>query len=175
MCREDAKELSSRLKSGQYPNIKLVGVVKEVAPVKGAETDEVLGVNEFQTKYFDNLPVYLDHEKEFYAFFGNKSLLSQSLHSWNPFTLYNDYKSLESRLKSKGVDGNLKGEGLLKGGLLIISPEEGIVYAHHEQTGSEMPYEEIGNAIKKLVESRSVDTSKECAAEPAVTTEGESK
>jgi len=39
LCREDAFELSSRLASGDYPGIQLIGVIKEVAPVKGAATD----------------------------------------------------------------------------------------------------------------------------------------
>ena len=128
----------------------MIGIIKEVAPVKGAETDEILGVGEFQSKYFHNHPLYMDAERNFYAFLGNKSLLSQPLHSWNPFRLYSDFQSLNQRLKEKNVEGNLKGEGLLKGGLLIISPKDGIVFRHEEATGSCMPYDEIGSALKSL-------------------------
>ena len=150
MCREDAQEISSRFRSGEYSGVNLVGIIKEVAPVSGAETDEVLGVNEFQTKYFDNHPLYLDHGKIFYSFLGNKSLLSQPLHSWNPFRLWSDYKGLTNRLTEKGVEGNLKGEGLLKGGLLIIHPTEGVIYQHDETTGTEMPYDEFKEVLEKL-------------------------
>jgi len=151
LCREDAQELTSRLLSDNYEqDFTIVGIIKEVAPVKGAATDEELGVGEFHSKYFRNFPLYLDAERHFYAFLGNKSLLSQPLHSWNPFTLYSDFKSMNGRLKEKGVEGNLKGEGLLKGGLLIVSPQDGIVYSHEEQTGSCMPYDEIMEALDRI-------------------------
>eukprot|EP01031_Cornospumella_fuschlensis_P024965 gene24965-30161_t len=121
----------------------VVGIIKEVAPVKGAETDAQLGVGEFQSKYFEGFPLYMDAAKKFYAHLGNKSLLSQSLPSWNPFKLYSDYKSLTKRVKDKGIEGNLNGEGLLKGGLLIITKEQGIVYQHNEETGFCMPYDDV--------------------------------
>eukprot|EP01040_Poterioochromonas_malhamensis_P004238 gene4238-4540_t len=149
----DALEISSRFKSGEYTGASLVGVIKEVAPVSGAETDQILGVGEFQSKYFNNFPVYLDHDRTFYSYLGNKNLLSQSLHTWNPFRLYADYKTLSARLEKKGVEGNLKGEGLLKGGLLIIHPTRGVVYSHEESTGSEMPYDDFKEELDKLNES----------------------
>eukprot|EP00981_Chlorochromonas_danica_P013154 scaffold5904_cov165-Ochromonas_danica.AAC.3 len=56
-----------------------MGVIKEeVAPIKGAETDEKLGVGEFQSKYFQGFPLFLDQEKKFYSFLSDKSLLSQT-------------------------------------------------------------------------------------------------
>jgi hypothetical protein len=45
-------------------------VIKELAPIKGAETDEILGVNEFHTKYFLDHPLYLDSERAFYSALG---------------------------------------------------------------------------------------------------------
>jgi hypothetical protein len=79
-----------------------------VAPVSGAATDAELGVTEFQSKYFGNHPLYMDKERKFYEALGNKSLFAQPLHSWNPFTLYSDFKKLMSRQKDKGIEGNLK-------------------------------------------------------------------
>lgn len=144
-------ELSSRLHEGGYAqDMNIVGIIKEVAPVKGAATDEELGVGEFQSNYFRNYPLYLDEEKLFYSFLGDKNLLGQKLHSWNPFTLYNDFKAMNNRLNQKGIAGNLKGEGLLKGGMLLITPEQGVVYRHEEQTGSEMPYDEIMAAVDSV-------------------------
>ena len=122
--------------------------------MKGAATDAELGVDEFQVKYFDNHPLYLDEEKQFYAYMGNKSLWAQKLTTWNPFKLYSDFQSMSGRVKEKGVDGNLKGEGFLKGGLLIITPEEGVVYRHEEETGFGMPYEEIEKVLQGLEEKR---------------------
>lgn len=107
-------------------NGQVIGIIKEVAPVAGALTDEELGVGEFQSSYFNNYPLYMDEKKVFYSFLGNKSILSQPWSSWNPFRLYSDFKSMTARLKAKGVDGNLKGEGTLKGGIIILHPVKGL-------------------------------------------------
>lgn len=170
MCREDAFEISSRFESGEYKGAKLVGIIKEVAPVGKVKTDAELGAGEFQRKYFNNNPVYIDQEKQFYSFLGNKSLLSQSLHTWNPFTLYSDFKKLGERTKSKGLEGNLAGEGLIKGGLLIITPKSGVVYRHDESTGSCMPYDEIKDVLDKIVaeEAEQANVSPAAVAETTV-------
>ena len=77
---------------------RLFGVIKEVAPIKGVATDLELGVEEFQSKYFGDYPVYLDESKNFYALLGNRGLLSQSWSSWNPFNWYASFKALKARL-----------------------------------------------------------------------------
>lgn len=135
-------ELSSRFGVGKG-NVNLFGIIKEV----GVDTE---GLLEFQTKYFNNNELYLDSNKEFYKALGNKSLLSQPWSSWNPFTLYGDFNKLMARMKEKKIEGNLKGEGLLKGGLIIVSPTKGIVYKHEESTGIAMPYAEIEKVITEL-------------------------
>ena len=78
---------------------RLFGIIKEVAPIKGVDTDEELGVAEFQSKYFGDYPVYLDADKMFYALLGNRGLLSQSWSSWNPFNWYASFKALKARLQ----------------------------------------------------------------------------
>ena len=146
----------------------MVGIIKEVAPVGKVKTDAELGVGEFQRKYFANHPVYIDAARQFYSFLGSKSLLAQPLHSWNPFTLYSDFKKLGERTKSKGLDGNLVGEGLIKGGLLIITPKSGVVYRHDEATGSCMPYDEIKEALDRIIveEGGSVEAAPTAEAAP---------
>ena len=153
LCREHAQDITSRFADGQFPTVRLMGIIKEVAPVPGAETDDLLGVEEFHTKYFRNHPLYVDQSKTFFEFLGNKSLLRQSFHSWNPFTLYADFVNMNQRLKSKKVEGNLKGEGLLKGGILVVSPKKGIIYKYEEMTGSEMPYNDIFAAVREAENS----------------------
>ncbi len=54
-------------KEGLLGKSKLVGLVKEIAPCATAKDDSELGVGEFQSKYFNNYPVYLDQDKTFYA------------------------------------------------------------------------------------------------------------
>jgi len=55
---------------------RLVGVVKEVAPTKQAANDTVLGVGEFSSKYFKGGDLYLDGDRAFYGYLGNKKLLT---------------------------------------------------------------------------------------------------
>jgi hypothetical protein len=131
--------------------IQLVSIIKEVAPIKGAETDEALGVAEFQSTYFLDNPVYVNLDRAFFSALGNKSLLSQGLSTWNPFKLYRDFEAMKQRLAAKNVQGNLKGEGLIKGGLLVISPTDGVVYVHEEQSGTPMPYDEIESVVDSVV------------------------
>ena len=151
LCREDALEISNMFAKSKLKGIHLFGIIKEVAPIVGALTDEELGVNEFQYEYFNQYPVFIDKEKKFYAYFGNKSVLDQKWFTWNPFKLFSAYGALKARLLGKNIKGNLKGEGLLKGGFLIVHPTRGVVYRHEEVTGDEMPYVEIFAALKAAV------------------------
>eukprot|EP01035_Chromulina_nebulosa_P020928 gene20928-27126_t len=152
LCREHAIGLNNRLESGEIPNIKFVSIIKEIAPSKlsNVKTDEELGVSVYQSVYMKNKPVYLDESQGFYKAFGSQSLLSQKWSSWNPITIYKDYNSMVNRLKEKNVTGNLVGEGLVKGGVLIVSKDQGVIYAYDEITGSDLPYDEIKSAIANL-------------------------
>lgn len=151
ICREEALTLSSRHKAGEFGDVGLFSIIKEIAPISGAATDEILGVGEYQSKYFLDYPVYLDERRLFYSAFGNKSLIAQlTAGSWNPFTLYSDYTALSKRLKSQKIEGNLKGEGLIKGGLLIVKTDRTVHYLHSEQTGSLLPFDEIKAATAAL-------------------------
>lgn len=140
---------------------KLVGVVKEVAPTKGAATDVELGLGEFQEKYF-RYPVYLDTNWTFYEALGSKSLLWQSWSSWNPFTVYSDLNALGARLKSKGIEGNYNGEGFTKGGIMLLTPHmDDVYYTYHEKSGSELPIDDIFNAIKEMISLQKVESKQE--------------
>jgi AhpC/TSA antioxidant enzyme len=101
----------------------------------------------------------LDRERNFYKILGNKSLLSQSWSSWNPFKLYSDLKEVDARVKAQGIDGNLKGEGLLQGGVLIIHPVHGIVYKHNERTGAVLPFDEMKQVLDSLSSEASAGAS----------------
>ena len=143
LCREAALELSSRFYSGEYTGAKLVGIIKSVEKKSDVKTSKYLGVEEFQTDYFMNYPVYLDVNMDFYKFLGSKSILSQDLPSWNPFKLYADIVSINNRIRSKNINGNLTGEGFVKGGLLLVNDSEGLTYRHDEVTGAEIPFSDL--------------------------------
>eukprot|EP01034_Spumella_vulgaris_P025334 gene25334-31778_t len=57
-------------------------------------------------------------------------------------------RMLVHRIDEAGIlDYNLTiGEAWIKGGFLLIGPNEGIVYQHAEMTGSELPLEDIEQA-----------------------------
>lgn len=110
LCREAALELSSRFDSGEYNGAQLIGIIKKVESKDDIKTNKYYGVEEFQTNYFMNNPVYLDINLKFYEYFGNHSVLSQGLSSWNPFKLYADIVAVNTRLRNKQITGNLTGE-----------------------------------------------------------------
>lgn len=67
-------------------------------------------------------------------------------------------KALSERLKSKGgIEGNLVGEGLTLGGITVISPTGEELYTYREETGKEIPRDEIAAALDKLVEMQGMD------------------
>ena len=61
-----------------------------------------------------------------------------------------DIQKLGKRLKEKKVDGNYNGEGTILGGIIVYSKEKGVIYEYKEMTGSEIPKDDIINAIKEL-------------------------
>jgi hypothetical protein len=104
----------------------------------------VLGVKEFQQKYF-KYPVYQDAELSFYKAMGTRKLYS--LFSWNPLTWFSALSDLGDRYRD--VTGNLKGEGIVLGGVLVISKEKGVVYQYDEITGQPLPLEDITRAVEE--------------------------
>ena len=57
-----------------------------------------------------------------------------------------------ARLKEKEVEGNMVGEGLVLGGVLVVDKAGSIQYMYKEETGSEVPVEEIKTALGALVD-----------------------
>jgi hypothetical protein len=54
---------------------------------------------------------------------------------------------MKLRMKGRGLVGNYAGEGILLGGIYVISRNHGIVYEYQEVTGNPMPIEEIRRAV----------------------------
>lgn len=149
-CREEGLDLSNLQKSGGLGDAPLVGVIKEVGPQNDSsiEKDE-LGTRLFQQDYF-SYPVYLDANQDFYKALGNRRLFS--LVSWNPLTWWSSMKEMSGRTDARGIPGNLKGEGIVLGGVVVISKDNGVVYQYLEQTGMPVPVDEISAAVKKALQ-----------------------
>ena len=152
LCREHAWELSSLVEAKTIGGeVDLVGIVKEVAPTKdGVKTDAELGVGEFQSKYFRNYPCYVDEDKKFYSILGDHQF-SFKPYTWNPFTLYKDFRALQNRLSEKKISGNLKGDYAIKGGLLLFSKEGEMHLKIEEVVGEDLPYDQISEAVAKIL------------------------
>ena len=138
MCREHGQQLANL--SAQTTDFGFWGIVKET----GVDDE---GLTIFQNTYFD-FPLYRDVGLETYASFGNKSILSGM--TWNPLKIYSGYKEVTKRLKAKNLDGNMKGDGVTKGGIIFLNPDGEVVYAMEEITGSPLDVDEIEAAMNAL-------------------------
>jgi len=138
LCREEGLALSQLAARDDKPldGIGLFGVVKET----GVDDE---GLVEFYSKYYP-FPLYLDKEKTFYTALGARKMSYYSL-----FCLVLSSYSLKKRFEIKEIDGNLKGEGFLQGGLILFSAKDDYkpVYAYEEKTGDEIPVQEVLDSI----------------------------
>ena len=134
-------------KAGKLGKANVIGVIKEVAPCATAKTDEELGVQEFQDQYWP-FPLYLDESKEFYSALGSRTF-SDLLGTWNPIEFWQGLKSIGERIKEKNLDGNMRGEGLVLGGIFVINSKKQTVEVFPESTGKEIPADDIAEAAKK--------------------------
>lgn len=122
--------------------IGMMGLVKETG------VDDP-GLIEFHLKYF-SFPLYKDVDWSLYKAFGNRRL---SLSTWNPLRLYRGYKELTERLSRKKIEGNLSGEGIIQGGVLVIDKQGKIQYAYEEVAGEPLEVDDIKSAIKEVLEN----------------------
>ena len=118
----------------------MFGVVKEI----GVDDE---GLTEFYKNSFP-FPLYKDDGLVFYnEFYGMRKL---KLTTWNPLRLYRGFKEMNVRLKEKNLEGNLTGEGLVQGGIIIFGKDGKAKYAYEEETGKEVPMDDIVAALKAV-------------------------
>jgi len=135
LCREEAQKLSSLLPILNAKNIRLIGVVHEE-----------LGAAEFAEKFFVG-PIYLDSDRSFFKALGNRWL------GLTGFFKIDVWKNI-FRAKQIGIEGNMKGEGRLLGGLLVIGPgDQGVIFEHREQVwGDHANLDDVLAACEKIRE-----------------------
>ena len=126
-------------KNNDLDGFGLFGVVKETAV-----DDE--GLAEFQSKYF-NYPLYRDADMEFYNALGGRKV---GVSSWNPISWFRSIRSMGKRFKAKGIDGNMKGDGIVQGGVIIFGKDGNPKYAYEEKTGKELPVADILAAVNDV-------------------------
>lgn len=127
--------------------------------LKEAETEETLseekkslGTAAFASEYFTCGPCFLDEEKIFVSELGERSIdfkLGRIFR--NPIGVWRDFKALGQRLKAKGgIEGNMVGEGVTLGGILVVSQSGELLYRYDEDTGQEIPRDAIAAALSQL-------------------------
>jgi len=121
----------------------LFGVVKEV------EVDDE-GLTDFYSAYY-KYPLYKDAEKAFYGALGSRTM---GITTWNPFSWVGSAMNMRSRFKEKNINGNMKGEGLTQGGVIVFDKNGQARYAYQERTGEELPVDEILDAVQAVRQDR---------------------
>jgi len=124
----------------------MIGIVREVAPTKGAKTDEEFGLSDYQNKYFEKNPVYLDGEMTFFNALGRKGIFLSKTNVYNPFSLFWLIGGLWRQMRNKGISGNTSaGDGTIMGGIIVIRDGK-IVYHAGEDLEDPFNYVEIAAA-----------------------------
>ena len=131
------------------PGIPVLAVVKEEERPEPVDEEKKLGVAEFADDYFCG-PLYLDPEREFYKALGDKPIftlrtLGKAL--LNPFKFRKELKEQGERFKAKEIDGNMQGDGLVKGGILVIAPDGDVKCIFEEDPGNGVPEVEAKRII----------------------------
>lgn len=142
LCREEGLALSELVANPDKPlaGFGLFGIIKETS------VDDK-GLFDF-TGFFP-YPLYKDVNLDFYMALGNRKL---SL-PWNPWTFIKGIfwvRRIGKRLKAKNIEGNLVGEGLTKGGVIIFGKDKRAKYAYAEETGEELPLDDILAAVEAV-------------------------
>lgn len=123
----------------------LFGIVKETGVDDGGLTD-------FYKDHYP-FPLYRDENLDFYRAFGDNKKITDAM-SWkmllNPFKMYSGMKDLGARMKSKGIEGNMVGEGLKTGGIIIFDNNGQPKYSYPEITGSELVVEDLLAAVQAV-------------------------
>ncbi|CAK0807480.1 unnamed protein product [Prorocentrum cordatum] len=137
--------------------VPFIAVVREVAPTAKVPEDggeKGLGVGEFQARYFQGRPVYWDEGQGFVKAMGSRKIkLKFKSPWWNPIGLFREVTEGLKKLKEKGVEGNLVGDGMIQGGVLCIGPKgQGVTYAHFEENDPDvgMPADSIVDGVAKF-------------------------
>jgi hypothetical protein len=147
LCREHGRQLTGLANDDSKNNnaelmkgFDLFGVVKETG------VDDV-GLTAFYEDHF-TYPLYKDDGLVFYnVFFGKRSI---KLSTYNPVKLYSGYKEMTKRLQEKKLEGNMVGEGMVQGGIVIFDKNGKARYAYEEDIGTELNMDDIIDSLKAL-------------------------
>ncbi|XP_075394209.1 prostamide/prostaglandin F synthase [Tenrec ecaudatus] len=135
VCRWIARDLSSLKGLLDQHGVRLVGV--------GPET---LGLQEFLDGGYFSGELYLDESKQFYKELGFKRYNSLSI---LPAAVGKPVRDVAAKAKAANIHGNLSGDLLQSGGLLVVSKGGEKVLLHFVQNspGDYVPQENVLGAL----------------------------
>ncbi|XP_040843579.1 prostamide/prostaglandin F synthase [Ochotona curzoniae] len=135
LCRWMAQDLSSLHGLLKEHGVRLVGV-----------GPEALGLQEFLDGGYFSGELYLDETKQLYKELGFKRYNSLSI---LPAALGKPVRDLAAKAKAVGIQGNLSGDLLQSGGLVIVSKGGDQVLLHFVQKspGDYLPRESVLQAL----------------------------
>jgi hypothetical protein len=116
------------------------------AIVKETSVDDQ-GLIDFYNKYF-TFDIYRDEQLSVYSAMGNRSIFT--IRTWNPVRWYRGFQDLSRRLKEKQIQGNLAGEGIIQGGVLIFDRAGTLRLAYEEEIGDELSVDDILAGLRAL-------------------------
>lgn len=156
MCREHGLQLTELAANEPdiVSNFGIFGVVKET----GVDDE---GLREFHESYF-SFPLYRDENLDFYRAFGDAKI-TDKFKFWyllNPIKIVQfilGMRGVGKRLKSKNLEGNMKGEGLKLGGIIVFGKDGEPKYAYPEITGSPLETGDILAALREVSSESSKD------------------
>ena len=122
-------------------------VVKEVeAPEEDdVPAEKMLGLADFEEQYFCG-GLYHDAERVFWTALGNKPIFTFGTIGKaliNPLKARREMKAMGERMKAKSVEGNMVGDGLAKGGILVVAPGGDVKHVFYEDPGQGVPADEV--------------------------------
>lgn len=141
LCREEGRSLSYLAAREDKPldGFGVFGVVKET----GVDDE---GLHAFSTRFF-KFPLYRDDALSFYELVGKRKMGVGAFAK----LIWNGGK-MQKRMKEKGIDGNLVGEGLKQGGVVVFDKNGKQQYIYQEKTGNDIPVNDIVAAVKAVRE-----------------------
>lgn len=110
-----------------------------------------LGLADFHQNYF-TYPLYRDVNLDFYRALGDGKITDGMTWSGmlNPFKIYREINKMSKRLKSKGLEGNYKGEGLKTGGIIIFGKDGQPQFQYPESTGTPLNVDDLMAAVNSI-------------------------
>jgi len=122
----------------KFDGFGIFGIIKET----GVDDE---GLIEFSKSYFD-FPIYCDKGLSFYQALGDRRA-SDLPSLWSMVT---GFFGTYTRIQEKGIGGNTKGEGLLKGGIILFDSKGKPKYAYEEETGEDLPVADIVTSVEAM-------------------------